>query len=68
LNFFLQNGSKALPFISMVCPGYPEESHPFCITPFEDIDVGSKIYSGYHVSTICLNCFFLERLTNHSGC
>jgi hypothetical protein len=68
LNFFLQNGSKALPFISMVRPGYPEESHPFCITPFEDKDVGSKIYSGYHVSTICLNCFFLERLTNRSRC
>ena len=68
LNFFLQNGSQALPFISMVRPGYPEESHPFCITPFEDKEVGRKNYSGYHVSTICLNCFFLERLTNRSRC
>jgi hypothetical protein len=68
LNFFLQNGSKALPFISMVHPGYPEESHPFCITPFEDKEVGRKTYSGYHVSTICSNCFFLERLTNRSRC
>jgi hypothetical protein len=66
LNFFLQNGSQALPFISMVRPGYPEESHPFCITPFENKEVGRKTYSGYHVSTICSNCFFLERLTNRS--
>jgi hypothetical protein len=68
LNFFVQNGSKALPFISMVRPGYPEDSHPFCITPFEDKEVGRKNYSGYHVSTICSNCFFLERLTNCSRC
>jgi hypothetical protein len=68
LNFFLQNGSQELPFISMVRPGYPEESNPFCITPFEDKEVGRNLHSGYHVSTICSNCFFLERLTNHSRC
>jgi hypothetical protein len=68
LNFFLQNGSQALPFISMVRPGYPEAPHPFCVAPFEDKEVGRKTYSGYHVSTICSNCFFLERLTNRSCC
>jgi hypothetical protein len=68
VNFFLQNGSQVLPFISMVRPGYPEESHPCCITPFEDKEVGRKTYYGYHVSTICSNCFFLERLTNCSRC